>query len=94
VNSGGEAASIGLSCRRFLRWCLGCVVAAGLGVFVGDGAEHAVGGVAADGVVLVDERCDSPPGLLASGEAVLAEQFEFQGGVEGLGDRVVQCLSG
>jgi hypothetical protein len=40
------------------------------------------------GVVLVDPAGDAVPGLVAGGEVVIAEQFELQGGVERLGDRV------
>lgn len=69
VDSGGEgAASIGIHAAAVSRWCLWCLVAGDLGMFVGDGAEHAVGGVAAGGVVLVDDCRDRPSGLLTGGD--------------------------
>ena len=45
-----------------------------------DGAELVVGGVATDGVVLVDPAGHRCAALLPGGEAVIAQQFELEGG--------------
>jgi len=65
-----------------------------LAVFVVDGAEHLVGRVPADRVVLVDPPGDRPTGLLPGGEVVAAQQLELDGGVERFRGRVVQRRTG
>ena len=65
-----------------------------LAVFVVDGAEHLVGRVPADRVVLVDPTGDRPTGLLPGSEVVAAQQFELDGGVERFRGRVVQRRPG
>lgn len=68
-------------------------LALGLSLFVGGGAEHAVGGVpAADVVEAFDEVAAGGLGLGAGGEVTAVEQFAFQGGEEALGDRVIETV--
>ena len=57
-----------------MRWALG------LGALVVKWAEHLVGGMAPDGVVLVNSGGHRAAGLLTGGEAGAAQQLEFQGG--------------
>lgn len=80
--SGGEAASDVVcvagcvdprSCRH-----LRLEVGLGAGALVVDWAEHAVGGMSPEGVVLVDPVRHRAAGLLPGGEVVLAKQLEFQ----------------
>src|SRR6185369_17691070 len=75
----------------FIRMALGPVPGGSGLVFVGGRGKPAAGGVAAFGVVPVDVAGDGGFRLGAGGELVAGEEFEFEGGVPGLDDGVVQC---
>lgn len=78
----------------FVRVALGSVPGGSGLVFVGGRGKAAAGGVAAFGVVPVDVAGDGGFRLGAGGELVVGEELEFEGGVPGLDDGVVQCRSG
>jgi hypothetical protein len=58
-------------------------------MLVGDGAQHAVGGMPSLAVVVVDPGGNRVTRFLAGMEVVVALQLPFQGRVERFGDRVI-----